>query len=541
MHSDSFLFQAFIYLLAAVVSVPIAKRAGLGSVLGYLLAGLIIGPFFLGLVGSEENVMHFAEFGVVMMLFLIGLELRPALLWRLRKSIVGLGGLQVLITTILLTLIARLAGLPWESSIAIGMTLALSSTAIVLQTLNEKGIMKTGAGESSFSVLLFQDIAVIPMMALMPLLVVGVAVQQAPGVHEVEHQGIIKTLKVVAAVIIIVFGGRYLIRHIFREIAQTKLREIFTATALLLVIGIAVLMESVDLSPALGTFLAGVMLSDSEYRHELESNIEPFKDVPGSEFSTDEELTDYDDVTQYNNFYEFSTDKSGPAELSRDFKARPWTLVVEGECNKPKQWDIDELIGRFPLEERIYRHRCVEAWSMVVPWIGFELSKLIEYSEPTGNAKYIEFETLYDPKRMPGQRPGLFGNVLDWPYREGLRMDEAMNALTLLTVGLYGEILPNQNGAPVRLIIPWKYGFKGIKSIVTIRFVENQPLNTWQAQAPREYGFFANVNPDVDHPRWSQAKERRIGDLLKRPTLMFNGYTEQVAGMYSGMDLTKYF
>jgi len=267
----------------------------------------------------------------------------------------------------------------------------------------------------------------------------------------------------------------------------------------------------------------------------------PFADVATGPYATDEELTDYTSVTRYNNFYEFATDKEGPAQLSRDFQPRPWTLAVEGECNNPRQWDVDELIRQFPPEERIYRHRCVEAWSMVVPWIGFELGKLVKYSDPTGNAKYVEFETLVDPEVMPGQKSSIFGSVLDWPYREGLRMDEAMNPLAILTVGLYGELLPNANGAPIRLTVPWKYGFKGIKSIVKIRLTEQQPLNTWQQTAANEYGFYANVNPNVDHPRWSQAKERRIGDLFKRPTLMFNGYEEQVAGLYRNMDLSKNF
>ena len=267
----------------------------------------------------------------------------------------------------------------------------------------------------------------------------------------------------------------------------------------------------------------------------------PFADAPGSSFSTDEKLTDYESVTTYNNFYEFSTDKHKPAELAKDFVSRPWTINVEGECHKPRQWDIDELIKAFPPEERIYRHRCVEAWSMVVPWIGFELGKLINASEPTGNAKFVEFKTLHDPQKMPGQKAGFFGSTLDWPYREGLRMDEAMNPLTILAVGLYGEYLPGQNGAPVRLTVPWKYGFKGIKSIVSIRFTEEQPATTWNIQGPSEYGFYANVNPEVDHPRWSQAKERKVGELFKQPTLMFNGYGEQVADLYSGMDLTRYY
>ena len=266
-----------------------------------------------------------------------------------------------------------------------------------------------------------------------------------------------------------------------------------------------------------------------------------FEQLKKSGFNTDEDLTPYDAVTTYNNFYEFSTDKQGPAELAKDFKSRPWTIKIEGEIAKPKTYDVDELIRLFDQEERIYRLRCVEAWSMVIPWVGFPLVELVKRVEPTSRAKYIEFETLFDPERMPGQRRGFFGSVLDWPYREGLRVDEAVHPLTILAVGLYGEELPGQNGAPIRLVVPWKYGFKSIKSIVTIRFTEQQPVNTWQAQAPSEYGFYANVNPDVDHPRWSQARERRIGDLFKRPTLPFNGYAEQVAHLYAGMDLAKNF
>lgn len=266
-----------------------------------------------------------------------------------------------------------------------------------------------------------------------------------------------------------------------------------------------------------------------------------FDQLSTGPFNTDEELTPYEDVTSYNNFYEFSTLKREPAELAKDFVSRPWTLEVEGEVNKPKTYDVDELIGLVDLEERIYRLRCVETWSMVIPWVGFPLVDLVKLAEPTSRAKYVEFETLVDPKQMPGQTKSLFGSVLDWPYREGLRMDEATNPLAILAVGLYGEELPGQNGAPIRLVVPWKYGFKSIKSIVKIRFTEMQPLNTWQAQAANEYGFYANVNPDVDHPRWSQARERRIGDLFKRKTLPFNGYADQVAQMYSGMDLAKNF
>ena len=266
-----------------------------------------------------------------------------------------------------------------------------------------------------------------------------------------------------------------------------------------------------------------------------------FGQLKESNFNTDEELTPYTDVTTYNNFYEFSTDKRGPAELAKNFISRPWTIEVEGEIKKPRIYDVDELIKLFDLEERIYRLRCVEAWSMVIPWVGFSLGDFIKRLEPTSRAKYVEFETLVDAERMPGQEKSLFGSVLDWPYREGLRIDEATHPLTILAVGLYGEELPGQNGAPIRLVVPWKYGFKSIKSIVKIRFTENQPLNTWQDQAASEYGFYANVNPEVDHPRWSQARERRIGEFLKRPTLPFNGYADQVANLYSGMDLTKNF
>lgn len=250
-----------------------------------------------------------------------------------------------------------------------------------------------------------------------------------------------------------------------------------------------------------------------------------------------EELTPYDKVTQYNNFYEFGTGKEDPAANSGSLKTRPWTIAVEGEVHKPTTFDIDQILKMAPLEERIYRLRCVEAWSMVVPWVGFPLAELIKRVEPTGNAKFVEFVSLYDPEQMPGQRTA----VLTWPYREGLRMDEAMHPLTLLTVGLYGEVLPNQNGAPVRIVVPWKYGFKSAKSIVKIRFAETQPVSSWTEASPSEYGFYSNVNPDADHLRWSQAKERRIGDFFKRKTLPFNGYAEQVAHLYAGMDLKKYF
>lgn len=254
-------------------------------------------------------------------------------------------------------------------------------------------------------------------------------------------------------------------------------------------------------------------------------------------YSTAEEMTLLKDVTNYNNFYEFGTDKYSPAQFAGKMKTRPWTVRVEGEIKRPKVYDIEELFKIASLEERIYRMRCVEGWSMVIPWVGFQLSELIKRSEPTANAKYVEFTTLKDATQMPGQRL----SVLDWPYIEGLRMDEAMHPLTILAVGLYGEILPNQNGAPMRLVVPWKYGFKGAKSIVRIRFVEKEPLSAWTKATPQEYGFYSNVNPNVDHPRWSQAKERRIGEFFKRPTLMFNGYSDQVAQLYAGMDLRKYY
>jgi sulfoxide reductase catalytic subunit YedY len=254
-------------------------------------------------------------------------------------------------------------------------------------------------------------------------------------------------------------------------------------------------------------------------------------------FGTDEPMTPFKDVTTYNNFYEFGVDKSDPAANAHLLRPRPWTIEFSGEISKPQTVDIDTLIKWFPLEERVYRMRCVEAWSMVIPWLGFPLAGLIKRLEPTSRAKYVAFTTLLDPAQMPGQRR----RILDWPYVEGLRMDEAANPLTLLAVGLYGKQLPNQNGAPLRLVTPWKYGFKGIKSIVRVQFTEKQPPTTWSLSAPSEYGFYANVNPEVDHPRWSQATERRIGELRRRKTLPFNGYAEQVASLYSGMDLRKNF
>jgi methionine sulfoxide reductase catalytic subunit len=256
-----------------------------------------------------------------------------------------------------------------------------------------------------------------------------------------------------------------------------------------------------------------------------------------SPFSTTEKPTPYQDVTSYNNFYEFGTGKGDPVRNAKNFRTTPWTVSIEGAVAKPQVLDLDMLLKVAPLEERIYRHRCVEAWSIVVPWIGFPLSALIKLANPLSNAKYVAFQSLYDPKQMP---EGRYAGI-PLPYVEGLRMDEAMHPLALLSVGLYGEVLPNQNGAPIRLVVPWKYGFKSIKSIVKIRFVEKQPPTTWNGLSSSEYGFYSNVNPEVDHPRWSQAKERRLGELLKRPTVKFNGYADQVANLYGGMDLRKNF
>jgi sulfoxide reductase catalytic subunit YedY len=256
-----------------------------------------------------------------------------------------------------------------------------------------------------------------------------------------------------------------------------------------------------------------------------------------SRYSTDEPETPYEDVTTYNNFYEFGTGKGDPAEYSGRFQPRPWSVTVDGECNKPGTYDLEDFLKPNALQERIYRLRCVEAWSMVIPWVGIPLAAVLKRSEPNSNAKYLAMTTVYRPSQMPGQQR----HVLEWPYVEGLRIDEAMHPLTLLAVGLYGEVLPNQNGAPLRLVVPWKYGFKSIKSIVRFEFMRTQPPTSWNLYAPNEYGFYSNVNPHVDHPRWSQAKERRIGDFFKRKTLMFNGYGDQVASLYSGMDLQKYF
>jgi sulfoxide reductase catalytic subunit YedY len=261
-------------------------------------------------------------------------------------------------------------------------------------------------------------------------------------------------------------------------------------------------------------------------------------DVSNSQFSTDEAPNSYEDVTEYNNYYEFGTGKEDPHVYAKEFEPRPWTITVDGHAEKTGTFDFEDFIKPFDLEERIYRMRCVEAWSMVIPWVGVSLAEVVKYLRPTSNARYVAFETLHDPARMPGQKR----RVLTWPYREGLTIAEATNPLPILAVGLYGEVLPNQNGAPVRLVVPWKYGFKGIKGIVRMSFVSKRPPTSWNMAAANEYGFYANVNPDVDHPRWSQASERRIGSGLfaaRIPTQMFNGYGEQVAHLYDGLDLRK--
>ena len=253
--------------------------------------------------------------------------------------------------------------------------------------------------------------------------------------------------------------------------------------------------------------------------------------------ATDEKLNTFDEITGYNNFFEFGTGKSDPKRYGGSLKTNPWTVKIDGHCNKPADYHLEDLIKPFQLEERIYRLRCVEAWSMVIPWIGVPLNQIIKRAEPTSKAGFVEFTTLLRPSQMPGQTT----SSLDWPYTEGLRMDEAMHPLAILAVGLYGKTLMNQNGAPIRLVVPWKYGFKSIKSIVRIRFVEKQPKTAWSLSNPSEYGFYSNVNPEVDHPRWTQARERRIGTILPRATSMFNGYGDQVASLYSGMDLRRYY
>jgi len=278
------------------------------------------------------------------------------------------------------------------------------------------------------------------------------------------------------------------------------------------------------------TAAGGLLLAATDARAAKIDNVQK-----GALSTTGEKLTSQGDATSYNNYYEFGTSKADPARNAHRLKTANWKVSVEGACAKPKTYDLDSLMKLAPQEERVYRHRCVEAWSMVIPWRGIMLADVLKRAEPAPGAKFVEFTTLYDPTRMPGQR----SDVLRWPYREGLRLDEAMHPLTMLATGVYGRDLPNQNGAPLRLVTPWKYGFKGIKSIVRIRLTDRQPETAWNDSAPNEYGFYCNVNPTVDHPRWSQAKERRIGEFLRRPTLMFNGYADQVASLYTGMDLRK--
>jgi sulfoxide reductase catalytic subunit YedY len=288
---------------------------------------------------------------------------------------------------------------------------------------------------------------------------------------------------------------------------------------------------------AAGTIVSATGLSLAACAEEKTLGLAKLANVASSPLSTAEERTPIKHVTNYNNFYEFGTEKDDPVRNAGRLKLRPWTIAVEGEVAKPRSITIEDLL-KLPLEERVYRLRCVEGWSMVIPWIGFEFNRLAKLVEPTSKAKFVEFTTALQPENMPGVRLP----VLDWPYVEALRIDEAMHPLAILAVGLYGEVLPNQNGAPIRLVVPWKYGFKSAKSIVRIRFLERQPMTAWEKALPREYGFYSNVNPDVDHPRWSQAHERRIpGFFSRRPTELFNGYGDQVAQLYAGMDLKKFF
>jgi sulfoxide reductase catalytic subunit YedY len=291
-----------------------------------------------------------------------------------------------------------------------------------------------------------------------------------------------------------------------------------------------------------GAAALALMPGESQAAPEPPKPGQPLPARPHPAYKLDEALTSFKDVTTYNNFYEFGINKDDPARLAHTLRTRPWTVRVEGHCLKPRTFDIDEILKLAPLEERVYRMRCVEGWSMVIPWIGFPLSVLLKRVEPTSQARFVEFQTLVDPEMFPAQKKSFFNlAALDWPYTEGLRMDEALHPLTLLTVGLYGQVLPNQNGAPIRIVVPWKYGFKSAKSIVRVRLQSEQPKTTWEKQAPHEYGFYSNVNPHKDHPRWSQATERRIGEFRRRPTLMFNGYADQVASLYAGMDLNKYY
>jgi sulfoxide reductase catalytic subunit YedY len=297
-----------------------------------------------------------------------------------------------------------------------------------------------------------------------------------------------------------------------------------------------------------GAAAVGAAIAGGLYLRNLSGDAEPtveadtkLSGIVKSSYSATEKPTSFKDITNYNNYYEFSTDKYEPNGLSANFRTRPWTVSIEGAVKKQKKLDIDSIMKLAPLEERIYRHRCVEGWSMVIPWVGFPLNILLKQVEPLGKAKFVAFETVLAPDQMPNQRSS---SVLPWPYVEGLRLDEAMHPLTIIALGLYDQVLPHVDGAPLRLVVPWKYGFKGIKAIVKIKFVENMPPTTWNIMASNEYGFYSNVNPTVDHPRWSQATERRIGDSLfapKHPTLMFNGYGDQVASMYAGMDLRKNF
>jgi sulfoxide reductase catalytic subunit YedY len=268
----------------------------------------------------------------------------------------------------------------------------------------------------------------------------------------------------------------------------------------------------------------------------------PLQATRNAQVSLTEPPTKFESATTYNNFYEFGVEKEDPARLAHTLRTRPWSVEVGGHVAKSKTFDIEELLRLAPLEERVYALRCVEGWSMVIPWIGYPLSVLLRRVEPTSQAKYVEFQTLVDPEQFPAQRKGFFSfSSLDWPYVEGLRLDEAMHPLTLLTVGMYGQVLPNQNGAPIRIVVPWKYGFKSAKSLVRIRLVADEPKTSWSKAAPHEYGFYSNVNPGVDHPRWSQATERRIGEFRRRKTQMFNGYADQVASLYAGMDLKKFY
>ncbi len=311
----------------------------------------------------------------------------------------------------------------------------------------------------------------------------------------------------------------------YREFRQNR-REFLASTsafALLTAAGCAAAPGSVAAVPATGSG--------------AKPEGDPLYGVIKSPYSAKEPANSFKDITHYNNFYEFGTDKSDPARNSGTLRPRPWTLTISGLVKKPVTLDLDAVLKVAPLEERIYRLRCVEAWSMVIPWIGYSLSELLKKVEVLPSAKYVEFTTLMDPKQMPGQRSA----ILNWPYREGLRLDEAMHPLTILCSGLYGVVLPNQNGAPLRLVVPWKYGFKSGKSIDGIRLTAEQPRTAWNDSAPNEYGFYSNVNPQVDHPRWTQATERRIGEFLRRPTAMFNGYADQVGSMYTNLDLKKNF